>query len=108
MVSLEISRRISAFLDKFIPAFSAADGNPSPASRHPDLLPAIRASIDMVILPLCPFFLLFEEKPPDFHLLLQKFLILGRTFTDVSGKHAIISKDHYDGSQYVKNPSAKK
>ena len=108
MGTVRNSAGLSAFLYKFIPAFPAADGYPASALRYPDFLFAVRASVDMVILTLSQFPFLFDEKAPDLHLLLQELLVLGRTFADISGKHTIIGKNHYDGSQYVENPSAKK
>lgn len=70
----------SALLDKCCPALRAADLDLSLSSGNPDLLSAVRASIDMIDPSLFPDVFLLPKELADLIRLCQKCLVLRITF----------------------------
>ena len=94
---------LSAFFNKCGAAFRAAHFDLSFPFRDADLLLTGRACINVIYFPLLPDILLLLEEIPDPVSLRQEGLVFRITLRHISGKHPVITVDHQDPPQKIRD-----
>jgi len=98
---------LSAFLNKGLTAFGASDLYPALSSRDPDLLPAGRASVNVMGSALFQVLPQIGEIPLHPVLVIHISVILKAALVRIPGKHPEISEKKARQPSQIKAPHAK-